>query len=303
MSVLSKFQTALGWRSKLLLDKAQGQLGMVPWSIIWEEVKAHRELECHVPVFAPVAEDEAAGLTELSAGSERYWIPHGIYDGGLTAIYKEVFNPHHPHHYEYRDCRIRPGDVVIDAGACEGFFVRFALQKGANVVAIEPYSQMAEALRRTFAPEIREGRVIVVQALLTDRVGETVLALNPRFPFEAHAVEANESPVFSEAAQETTLDALVDALPWKRCDFLKMDIEGAERGAVAGATSTLKRDLPCLSLAVYHLASGYRDIASDIRRLGLGYQVEGKGVLAMGDNVRRPMMLHAWARRGDQASR
>jgi FkbM family methyltransferase len=303
MGVLSKVQTALGWRSRLLLDKAQGQLGMVPWSIVWEEVKARRELECQVPEFIPIGADEAAGLTELSAGSERYWIPEGIYGGGLTAIYKEVFNPDHPHHYEYRECRIRPNDVVVDAGACEGFFVRFALQKGARVVAIEPYSRMAEALRRTFAAEIQEGRVIVIQALLTDRVGETTLALNPMFPFEAHAAKEQEAAAFSEAAVETTLDALVDSLPWKRCDFLKMDIEGAERGAVAGAAETLKRDRPCLSLAVYHLASGYRDIAGDIRRLGLGYQVEGKGLQEMGDNIRRPMMLHAWAPRGAAAGR
>lgn len=303
MGVVTKLQTALGWRSRLLADKAQGQLDMVPWSIIWEEVKAHRELQCEVPTFTPIGEDEAAGLTELSAGPERYWIPQGTYDGGLTAIYKEVFNPHHPHHYEYRDCRIRPDDVVIDAGACEGFFVRFALQKGARVVAIEPYSKMAEALRRTFAPEIREGRVLVIQALLTDRVGKTTLALNPMFPFEAHAAGAHEQAEFSEAAEETTLDALVDSLPWKRCDFLKMDIEGAERGAVAGAGGTLKRDRPCLSLAVYHEPSGYRDIAGDIRKLGLGYQVEGKGVLEMRDGVRRPMMLHAWAKREGQGGR
>lgn len=301
MGVLAKLHTALGWRSRLLGDKALGRLEMVPWGLVWGEVTARRELEYEAPGFALVHEDADAGLIQLSTGREHYWVPQGTYDGGLTAIYKEVFNPHHPHHYEHGGCRIRPNDVVVDAGACEGFFVRFALDKGARVVAIEPYSTMAEALRRTFADEIREGRVVVVQALLTDRVGDAVLSLNPMFPFEAHAAGAGEKAEYSEAAKETTLDALVDSLPWKRCDFLKMDIEGAERGAVAGAAETLRRFRPHLSLAVYHLPTGYLDIAEDVAKLGLGYQIEGKGVLEMQDGIRRPMMLHAWTRRGAQA--
>ncbi len=91
----------------------------------------------------------------------------------------------------------------------------------------------------------------------------------------------------------TTLDALIASSPWGRCDFIKMDIEGLERKAVAGARETIARDLPCLSIAVYHHATGYLDIRHDLQTLGLGYEITGKG-LQQRRGIYFPMLMHAW---------
>ena len=62
----------------------------------------------------------------------------------------------------YRTYRIKPGFVVLDCGANIGTFTRRALNRGAaKVVAIEIGAEAQEGLRRTFANEIRDGRVIV----------------------------------------------------------------------------------------------------------------------------------------------
>src|SRR5438067_41878 len=62
----------------------------------------------------------------------------------------------------YRTDRIKPGFVVLDCGANIGTFTRRALNRGAaKVVAIEINPEGGEVLRRTFANEIRQGRVIV----------------------------------------------------------------------------------------------------------------------------------------------
>src|SRR5262249_10989091 len=149
-------------------------------------------------------------------------------------------------YYEHGPCRVRPGDVVVDAGASEGFFTRFALDRGAKVLAVEPFQPLSDALRRTFAKEAAEGRFAVEETCLTDRQGSATLHVDPATPWGAHAGGTarpgeSDSPVIL-----STLDALVKRSPWGRCDFIKMDIEGFERPAVAGAMETIRRDRPCL---------------------------------------------------------
>ena len=57
---------------------------------------------------------------------------------------------------------IRRGDIVLDAGANVGVFTRKALWAGASkVIAIEPAPENLECLRRNFAAEIADGRVVV----------------------------------------------------------------------------------------------------------------------------------------------
>src|SRR5262252_2026765 len=58
--------------------------------------------------------------------------------------------------------RIHAGDVVLDAGANVGVFVRKALWAGASkVIAIEPAPENLECLRRTFAHEVARGQVVI----------------------------------------------------------------------------------------------------------------------------------------------
>ena len=50
----------------------------------------------------------------------------------------------------------------------------------------------------------------------------------------------------------TTIDNLVAALGLPRVDYIKMDIEGAEREALQGARETLRQHRPRLMLDSYH---------------------------------------------------
>lgn len=51
----------------------------------------------------------------------------------------------------------------------------------------------------------------------------------------------------------TTINKIVDELGLPHVDFIKSDIEGAERNALAGATNTLYRFKPRMAIAGYHL--------------------------------------------------
>jgi FkbM family methyltransferase len=52
----------------------------------------------------------------------------------------------------------------------------------------------------------------------------------------------------------TTLDKFADEQNLKRLDFVKADIEGAERDMLAGAKNVLKELAPKLALCTYHLS-------------------------------------------------
>lgn len=246
-----------------------------------------------------IEDDAAAGLRLVSIGGKRYWLPATMDWRWLGDLYPEVFCPEHPHYYEYRGCRLRPGDVVVDAGASEGFFTRFALDRGAKVIAVEPWAPMAEALRRTFATEIADGRLVVEATSLTDHEGQATLHFDPRTPWGASLMETNGDEQGVTVAQ-TTLDTLIAGSPWGRCDFLKMDIEGVERQAIAGAAATLRRDKPCLSIAVYHHSTGYLNIRRDLQAAALGYHVTAKGLLRRRWGIYIPMVLHAWTADRDE---
>jgi FkbM family methyltransferase len=168
--------------------------------------------------------------------------------------------------------RIRPGDIVLDAGANLGVFTRKALWEGAGkVIAIEPAAENLECLRRNFAAEIATGRVVLYPKGIWDkdevlkmRVDATDSARDTFLGDMGHA-QTVEVPL-------TTIDKLVLELGLPRVDFIKMDIEGAERNAIAGAKNTIAGFHPRMSLSIYHL----KDDEVEVPKLVLGISPDYK---------------------------
>ena len=50
----------------------------------------------------------------------------------------------------------------------------------------------------------------------------------------------------------TTIDEFVESNNIKRIDYLKMDVEGAEKHILEGAVNTIKKFRPSLAIAIYH---------------------------------------------------
>ena len=70
------------------------------------------------------------------------------------------------------------------------------------------------------------------------------------------------------------LDDLVRELKLERVDFIKMDIEGAERHALAGARETLRSFRPRLMLDSYHRPDDMTAFRDVIRGAVPSYQYE-----------------------------
>jgi FkbM family methyltransferase len=156
--------------------------------------------------------------------------------------------------YSQRGVGVRAGDIVMDVGANVGLFARTALNAGAEkVIAIEPVPANVECLRRNLKSEIDMGRVVVVAKGAWNK--DDLLEMNV-YPDNMPAntfVGNRDEPGLKVELPLTTLDKIAAELGLARVDFIKMDIEGAERQAVRGAAAVIRQYKPRMALCVHHL--------------------------------------------------
>ncbi len=173
--------------------------------------------------------------------------------------------------YEEGEVRVRKGDVVLDVGAHVGIYTREALWAGARlVVAIEPSPRNLECLRRNLAAEVDAQKVIVTPKGVWDKEEYLTLANVPYNSGMDHIAEHPNQP--GVRVPLTTIDNLVAELQLPRVDFIKMDIEGAERRALVGAQKTLATFRPRLAIASYHLPDDSEAIPRAVRAAWRGYR-------------------------------
>lgn len=71
----------------------------------------------------------------------------------------------------------------------------------------------------------------------------------------------------------TTLDKFVEEEKLTRVDFIKADIEGAERDMLRGATNVLKTLAPKLAICTYHLVDDPEALEKIIKEANPDYTV------------------------------
>jgi FkbM family methyltransferase len=208
----------------------------------------------------------------------RWKTPHGVFWAPLATSVPFLLSEQLHKFYGDGERRVRKGDIVLDCGANIGAFTWEALQAGASmVVAIEPSERNVECLRRNFANEIEQGRVIVYPKGVWHR-DETL-------EFFVYENSALDSAVMSSRTEEqkqarkvqfpvTTIDRIVQELKLERVNFIKMDIEGAERHALQGSRETLTRFRPRMSLAIENLPDDPEIIPALVKQLRPDYKRE-----------------------------
>jgi FkbM family methyltransferase len=147
--------------------------------------------------------------------------------------------------YERGKVQIRKGDIVLDLGAHLGTFTRFALQRGAaKVIAFEPEPSHIACLKQTFAEELKSGAVQIIEAAAWHHEG--------RAQFTCDGAGSRITDNGSVSVSLTSVDNVVKGLALGTVDFIKADIEGAERHALAGAAETIRRFQPRMAICIYH---------------------------------------------------
>ena len=77
-----------------------------------------------------------------------------------------------------------------------------------------------------------------------------------------------------------TIDDIVNSLAVDDINFIKMDIEGAERYALAGASKTISRFKPKMALCTYHLPDDPEVIKSLAFKAYPGYKFKQTKLVA-----------------------
>ncbi len=148
------------------------------------------------------------------------------------------------------DVTIKKDDVVIDAGAWVGDFAAYATAKGATTYAFEPVQETFNILCRT--ADLNKGKIYPVKRGLGDNESELDISINESNS-SANSFVLKDEKTSKEKINITTLDKFVEENKLERVDFIKADIEGAERDLLKGAMQTLKRFAPKLAICTYHL--------------------------------------------------
>jgi FkbM family methyltransferase len=162
----------------------------------------------------------------------------------------------------------RRGDRIIDAGACFGdTALAFAARVGSSgrIVSfeIDPINLSIAKHNLELNPELARRIDLRECALAQD---DTPLYLHGSGPGASVSPRPSGHPL-----AVTTIDALVRRHDLDRVDFIKMDIEGAERLALAGAAETLRRDRPALAISIYHRPDDLWQIPLFLDSLRIGY--------------------------------
>ena len=235
-----------------------------------EELLRFTEYQQHLGALSHVIATEPSGFELVDTPRGQYWNSrHEPLMGFLlaeqeTEIYGDAVHG------------VKPGDVVLDCGADIGVFTRTALSRGARlVVAIEPAPSSIEALRRTFQREIAEGRVIVYPKGVWDRVDTLDLEVSNGGTMSGSSlVTHDELRPGKIKVPLTTIDLLVEDLKLPAVNFIKMDIEGAEKWALRGAAQTIKKFHPRMALSTEHLPDDAYAIPRTVKAITPNYEFE-----------------------------
>ena len=135
---------------------------------------------------------------------------------------------------EFRDkyWDIKPGEVVVDVGASYGAYALTAAACGAQVLAFEPEPTVFVDLLENV--KLNPGmKVKAACAALADKPGLIEMA--------------RYAPHWPQQTISSPYPALpLDALWINRCNWMKVDVEGAEYQVLNGAEQTLRRFRPRL---------------------------------------------------------
>jgi FkbM family methyltransferase len=217
-----------------------------------------------------LVQKEANGFQQWDTPAGRFWMPQGsqyALSWDLAEQERDI--------YGQGGRPVRSGDVVLDCGANVGVFTRKALRAGARtVIAIELAPENIDCLRRNFPEEIRAGQVIVYPKGVWDKEDWLTLKVDPENSAADSVVMHPKNAIDGPRVPLTTIDRMVEELKLERVDFIKMDIEGAERRALRGAQKTIAQWHPRMALSAYHIADDPFVIPKQVHEVWSGYQME-----------------------------
>jgi FkbM family methyltransferase len=226
--------------------------------------------------------------------NDHYW---------LLEMYEDIFLRRQ---YEFES--ENPAPAIVDAGSNIGLAILFfkRLFPSATVLGFEPDPDTFELLRENVEANRLHGVRVRNEALFDGRE-ELDLFGDPSAPGSPQmTISGNRLPGAAKRVRATRLSAHVT----EPVDFLKVDIEGAERVVLHELDEAGK--LPLIDrMAIeyhHHMEAGEDGLAgllATLERGGFGYQLEARHGGAPGLNAGRfqNVLVHAYRKAGPSAPR
>jgi len=191
-------------------------------------------------------------------------------DGSIiTAPPENALWPHFSdvwYHFTYtKYCAIPAGSLVVDVGANVGVFSLFAARKARMVYSLEPASSN---FARLVANTSRAQNIVPLNMACGGENGSASLDLSSD-PVSFSLLTHSEKE--SETVEVVTLETLFDRLKITRCDFLKLDCEGAEFEIILDSEPSVMNRIRRIAMEYHdHLSErfSYRDLLKKLESIG-----------------------------------
>ncbi len=218
-----------------------------------------------IPVSFPNWQLHLLDLNAVGVPVQLYFTPKGAYSQFVLEQYRC--------RSDVIDIAVKPGDYVIDAGACWGdtaLYFAYRSRPDGRVFSYEFVTDNLEILRRNLAlnPDLNNRIQVVERAAW----GESNVTISVRGEGPGSQVSVAETSASEVGPLTLAIDDLAVQQKLPRIDFIKMDIEGAELPALRGATQAIRRHKPKLAISVYHRLSDFFEIPEFLDSLAVGYR-------------------------------
>lgn len=184
---------------------------------------------------------------------------------------KILFHYYQEGPYENESVQINKGDIVIDAGANMGIFSLLAAKKGAKVYSFEPQPYFYSILCKNIALNYLNNKIEPLCYAISDRRGEFTMYVDKENLLSASIII--ERGKDSCNVHCISIDQWVEDDNIPRIDFIKVDIEGAERLLLSGARKSIIKWKPKLAISSYHYTDDPLVIKEIIRSFDCGYKI------------------------------
>lgn len=172
-------------------------------------------------------------------------------------------------YFEYEFYNKRNDECFVDCGAFDGISLRTFLKENENqfehYYGFEPDKDNFERLEgylSTLSDDVRE-KMTVFEAAVYDKKGTSML-------YSLKGPGSFMADIGNEEVKTITID---EALEGQKATYIKMNIEGSEMQALAGAEQTIRNYKPALAIAGYHKTWDLWEVPMRIKEFHSEYKI------------------------------
>jgi FkbM family methyltransferase len=232
----------------------------------YNTVKALMDQEDHIDPHFMHFMLKRINLTSIGYNIDFYFTEAGV----VTGFIEEQYAYKEKNKYIVQATK---DDVVLDIGGCWGDTALYFADKvgpHGQVYSFEfvPKNIDIHSINTSLNPRLQR-RISLVKHPITEKSGESIYYLD-----NGPGSYISNTSFEKQTGRTTTLsiDEFVLLNNLQKLDFIKMDIEGAEPGALKGAINSIKRFRPKLAIAIYHSMDDIVNIPTWLNNLNLGYK-------------------------------